>query len=327
MADSIKRRVTEKLTLQGREEDKKPNSKHRKCVMRHASDKVALHRGGNQKSNRLLYTNKNKRRKHKKGTLDMNDIERAIKFIIENHGSKIDNVISKVDDPELVSGIAKRLMQTCLSGWSLKEDKSFLVSNNTDLKLSTDSWTINESGTINLKNGFAFDFDWLYEFSNACKTLAEGINIKDEDEMDKDSFADMLGNAANVVRKLNDKEVKKYILSAAKQDENIDTINLKNVLEETGINWKFVGADVDEDAVNVFIRVKYSSDGTQDGVVEKKLSIRVKPSADVKEETTGGSGEDKIDLDFGAEESGAIEPEIKPEEPELPELETPGETL
>jgi hypothetical protein len=246
--------------------------------------------------------------------VDMDKVVSAVKHIIEHHGEDIDQVLSSFDDKDLLRMAARKCMATCLSGWSKSENG--IVSENTDMILSSNSWVIAEDGSAQLKNGFKLNYDWLYDLANS-DTISEAV-VVDDSEIDKDSFSDALSNASGLLRKMNDKEIKKYILNAAKNDEDVDVGNLKKILEETGVNWKFVGAEVENEKVNLLIKVRYSKDGTQEGVVEKKLSIEVKPSADVIDATKRERSGDEVDLAFQREAPET--PEI-PEEPELPEIE------
>jgi hypothetical protein len=322
MPDSVKRRVKEKkfehLTPHGIKNDprKKPNSKDGGYQGKtfNPEDKLALHR-----KNPDLYVNKDKKRKEDEQEDNEEESEKkeehavresgkaaeqAAKFIIENHGSPVDDVAQRHGNVPLLNEIANKLLATCMSGWQVDKGIGALVSENTDLKLSTDSWTLEEDGSASLIHGPKFDYDWLYElatYNQKPLTEAMTLNGGGQGYVDPEVFGDALSNAADLVRKLNDKEVKKYILRAAQHDEDVDIRNLKQVLEDTGINWKFLGAEVDGDTINVFIRVKYSVDGTQSGVVEKKLSIEVKPSAEVREtkDYSGSAEQQALDLSFG----------------------------
>jgi len=237
------------------------------------------------------------KKKFKEG-VDMDSIVDAVRHILENHGRDVKEVMAGFEDRELLSKMAKKCLSTCLPGWEQTENG--LMSENTDLVLSDSSWELAEDGSAKLIGGFQFDYDWLYDLSNASLITED---IAAETVMDKDALADTLSNAANLLQKLSDKEVKKYILNAAREDEDVDIMNLKEVLEDTGVNWEFIGAEVSGDKVNLLIRVRYTVDGTQEGVVEKKLSIEVKSGADVKEAGESGLPDDEeVDLAFPSSE-------------------------
>jgi len=240
----------------------------------------------------------------------------TVRYILENHGKNVKKVMANCDDKEMLSKMAKKCMATCLSGWEVSGNN--LVSENTDLVLSKNSWQIAEDGTALLEGGFKFDYDWLYSLSNA-DLIKEDVDMN-ETELDVDSFSDTLSNASNLLRKLSDKEVKKYILNAAKTDEDVDLVNLKEILEDTGVNWKFIGAEIDDEKINLLIRVRYTKDGTQEGVVEKKLSIEVKPTADVTDATgeVAQGDDNEVNLTFSPEEASE---EVPVETPEAPETE------
>jgi len=244
--------------------------------------------------------------KHIKEGVKM-DVVNTIKYIIENHGKNIKSVAGSFEDKEMLSKMAQKCMATCLSGWT--ESGNELVSENTNLVLSKDSWQIAEDGSAKLHGGFGFDYDWLYDLTNA-DLIREDIDIDEtETELDIDTFSDTLSNASNLLRKLSDKEIKKYVLNAVKSDEDVDLMNLKEVLEDSGVNWKFIGAEIIDEKINLLVRVRYTKDGTQEGVVEKKRSIEVKPIADVTD-TTGDIGTDRDEIDLGFSER---EPEERPE--------------
>lgn len=252
--------------------------------------------------------------KYYKEGVDMDSIVNAIHYILENHGKNVRQVINGYKDKETLSKMAKKCMATCLGGW--EEVDGEIVSENTDLVLSKNSWAIAEDGSAMLKGGFKFDYDWLYNLSNAS-ILNEEIDSIETSEIDKDSFSDTLSNASNLLRKLSDKEVKKYILNAAKSDEDIDLMNLKEVLEDTGVNWRFIGAEISGEKINLLIKVRYSKDGTQEGVIEKKLSVEVKPTADVTETSVNDEiNNDDIDLAFPSSESESEMPMERSKDPE-----------
>jgi hypothetical protein len=299
------RKIKSKNAIGDKEKDpnRKTGSKYGKRKRAKMDPKPHLNRKSAAKKS-------SKNKKDDSGVNEMSDISNATRYLIENHGMPLHGVVASFNDPSLLSKVAQKCMTTCLSGWSSED--GFLVSENTDLQLSCDSWDIAEDGSAQLKNGFKFDYDWLYELSNS--TISEDVDVINEQiedqELDPDTFSDTLSNASSLLRKMSDKEVKKYILNAAQGGE-ININNLRKVLEETGVNWKFVGAEVDGDKINLSIKVKYSVDGTQDGVVEKKLSVEVKPSADVREEESD-VGDDELDLGFGSEEP--IEGELETNE-------------
>ena len=277
--------------------NKKTGSKFGKRLAARKDPKPKLHR----------------RSKHKrlKG-VDMNDVVSAIKYIIEHHELDIDDVIKNfTGNKEILSEAAKKCMLTCLNEW--KETDNGIIAENFNMVLSKNSWKIAPDGSVQLINGFKFNYDWLYNLANSIIT-EDKMSELEYQYIDKDSFADTLTNAAGLLRKMTDKEIKKYILNAAKQGEKIDINHLKEILEETGVNWKFIGAEVDEDRINLLVRVKYSVDGTQEGVVDKKLKIEVKPSADVTE-ASDKSKSDELDLAFTSENKVDLEeePETKHE--------------
>jgi len=157
---------------------------------------------------------------------DMSDVIDAVKYLIENHGRNVRSILRGFQDKKLLSRIATKCMSTCLTGW--KTSGADLISDNTNMVLSGQSWKVLEDGRAGLKNGFEFDYDWLYDVANG-NVITEDI---DETEVDVDTFSDTLSNASNLLRKLSDKEIKKYILNAAKNEEDVDMANLKEVLEE-----------------------------------------------------------------------------------------------
>ena len=272
--------------------DKKPNTKPKsgsKADRRRTKDPT--------KVGQLHRRPGNKKKIKTKGEL-MDDIIRVVQYIIENHGKNINTVMEHYKDKKMLSQVAQKCMSTCLSGWT--ETENGLVSENTNLVLSKKSWEIDEDGSAKVRNGFKFNYDWLYDLSN--NPINEDIDAMGVVGIDKDSFSDTLSNASNLLRKLSDKEVKKYILNAAKGDEDVDLMNLKEILEDTGVNWDFAGSEINDDRINLFIKVRYTKDGTQEGVVEKKLSIEVKPTADVTDATDTGIERNKdIDLTFAPE--------------------------
>jgi hypothetical protein len=221
----------------------------------------------------------------------------AILFLIENH-KRGSHVLQSFPDQDMLTLTAKKCMSTCLKGWQIADEG--LISENTDLILSKESWVILEDGSAALQDGFQFDYDWLYSVANS--TLITESSIPNS-EIDTDMFADTLTNASSILRKLSDKEVKKYILNAAR-DEDTDIMNLKEILEETGINWKFTGAEIEDEKINLIINVRYSKDGTQEGVIQKKLSIEVKPSADVTERDSTTKEPNELDLSFNRKPEG-----------------------
>lgn len=317
--DRIVAKIDERLNNIGKDKEKDPN---RKTGSKYGKNKLKNHKGRVRKARTdprpKLQRRQGSRIDFREGVVM--DVINAVRYILENHGRKIDEVVSGYNNKELLSKMARKCMSTCLSGW--QEAEHGLISDNTDLVLSRNSWEITEEGTARLRNGFKFDYDWLYDLSNA-QLITEDI---DETALDKDSFSDALSNAANLLRKLSDKEVKKYILNAAKEDEDVDLMNLKEVLEDTGVNWKFIGAEISGDKVNLLVRVRYTKDGTQEGVIEKKLSIEVKPGADVRDATSGDETSDKeVNLAFpGGESEGDIERPIMSnlkEKEDLPEPE------
>ena len=220
------------------------------------------------------------------------DLARAVQYLLENHKRDVRQTLQHCPDPQGLSEIAANLMSTCFAGW-IQTDHG-LISEHSELVLSN-NWALQKDGHVKLGNSFQFDYDWLYQIAN-YGLLTEAIDDM-ETLPDQDAFADALANASGLLRKLSDKEVKKYVLNAAKSDENIDITNLKEILEDTGVNWKFVGGEISGETINLFIKVKYSADGTQGGVVEKKLGIEVKPSADVIE-TERSQPDDELDLSF-----------------------------
>ena len=261
--------------------NKKTGSKNGKRKRGRKDPRPKLHR----KANRNL--NKDKKPVEEDFTMDVID---AIKFLIENHKCS-SHALQSFPNQDVLKRTAKKCMATCFKGWELADDG--LVSENTDLILSKESWMILEDGTAALQGGFQFDYDWLYNVVNSS-LITESIS---GEEIDSDMFADTLTNASAILRKLSDKEVKKYIRSAARS-EDTDVMNLKEILEETGINWKFIGAEIEDERINLIINVRYSKDGTQEGVIQKKLSIEVKPSADVTETDSTTKEPDELDLSF-----------------------------
>lgn len=291
--DRIVAKVDERLNNIGKDKEQDPN---RKTGSKYGKRKRAR-KNPKPKLNRKQGSRKDFNKETKTEEINMS-IVKAAKYIIENHGKDVNEIANKYGDVDTLKLVASKCMATCLGGWKVSEQG--LVSENTNMVLSKDSWVIAEDGSAKLENGFKFNYDWLYDLANVNpgSTITEDI---DETEMDTDIFSDTLTNAAAILRKLSDKEIKKYVLNAAKEDEDVDIMNLRDIIEETGVNWKFIGAEVDGDKVNLFVRVKYTKDGTQEGVVEKKLSIEVKPSADVsyveKEEIT----DDDVNLEFKPE--------------------------
>lgn len=339
--ERLEKAIDKRLNNAARDKKRRPNTKPKsgsKADRRRTHDpkqKVRLHRRpGNKKKiedhpdKPEDKSDKDEKKKDKKKIKEgvRMDIVGAIRYILENHGQDVDQVVSNYNDKKALATVATKCMATCLSGW--KETEFGLVSEHTDMVLSKNSWVVAEDGSAELENGFKFDYDWLYELSNATKTLTEAVDSIDDQVRDQDAFSDTLTNAAALLRKLSDKEVKKYILNAAKQEDDVDVMNLKEVLENTGVNWKFVGAEVDGEKINLLIKVKYSTDGTQEGVVEKKLSIEVKPSiADVTE--TEKISDKELNLSFAQPyESEPNESEEKPEtDDEREEIEIEGEDL
>jgi len=313
--ERIKKNIDKRLEAAGNK-DRKPNTKPKsgsKADRRRTKDpskRVRLNRRPGAK--RTIKPEEDKDTQTE-GVM-MSNIVDTIKYIIENHGKNVSDVANNYGDKETLSKMAQKCMATCLSGWA--ESDGELVSENTNLVLSMGSWEIAEDGSAQLHGGFKFDYDWLYNLANA-NLIKEDMDVDDvdEQEIDKDIFSDTLSNASNLLRKLSDKEIKKYVLNAVKSDEDVDVMNLKEILEDTGVKWKFVGAEIENEKINLIVRVRYTKDGTQEGVVEKKLSIEVKPIADVTD-TTGDieSNENEIDLSFGAEKE--LETGSEPKDPE-----------
>ena len=303
VTDAIDERLANLTKRSGTSKESNPNLK--------TGSKFGKKARGRRNPKPVLHRKPGNRQSFGEG-VDMSNIVDTIRYIIENHGADPKEVLAQYHNRPMLVEAAKKCMASCLSGWERTEDG--IVSENTNMILSPDSWRISDDGSVELVNGFRFDYDWLYSIA-ASDTIKEAVEAP-MSSVDKDQFADALSNASNLLRKLSDKEVKKYILNAAKNDENVDLMALKEVLEDTGVNFKFIGAEIDGDKINLLIKVRYSKDGTQEGVMEKKLSIEVKPSADVVDRTESDISKNEVDLDFQEPPEPELEPELEPE-PEL----------
>lgn len=260
--------------------EKKPSAndggEHRRLRKMSSTIKRIHRRGANYDSSRRCKRNKMK-------------MKEAIEIILANHGDSIEQMLEESNDINAISLAARNLITTCLGGWSCQDN--YMISQDNKIRLPANQWSLNEDSTITNKMGVSLNYDWLYDVvQKTDKILCE----ENQKSIDKNLLADTLSNAASVVRRMSDNNVIKYVISAAKQDGTEDISKLRDVINDTGINWKITGADINGDKIYIHLKVKYSTDGTQKGVVGKNLEIEVRPSDIVREEPS----EEELNLEF-----------------------------
>lgn len=232
-------------------------------------------RGANYDSKK----SKRNRRKNK-----MNETKTALKVILDNHNRDISSIIESVDDPSHIAATAKNLMKTCLGGWSYNDEQTSLLSGDKSLVVSASMFYLTEDSTIKPKNhNLELNYDWLYKLATAAD---QAINEESKtygtryQEFNIDQISDALSNASKVLKSLNDEQIKQYILEYEANRGEANLKILKSVLEDADKtpNWRLEDVEIDGTMVHIIIRVKYTLDGTEKGVVDRKLSIEVRPS-------------------------------------------------
>jgi len=243
------------------------------------ASRIAVRRKGADYVSRLA-----KIRKVKESTMDETaKTIRALELIVNNAGEDVNKVIQLCEDKEVLAGVARSLMMTCLQGWKLV-DNAYVHDNG--LKFDANSFVLNEDTSLSPRIGISFDYDWLYDLATAAETLTEAVRSG----IDPDKLTRVLSNTIDVLASLDDNKIKEYILEREKAAGKADIKLLQQVFKDKniGINWRLEkwgpGESTDEHpTVNLIIRVKYSTDGTINGLVEKILNVTIEPGQRVTE--------------------------------------------
>lgn len=205
-------------------------------------------------------------------------LEHVLATIVKRHGQTPSTVIEEAGDPTMVSTIAKQLMKTFMRGWK-QEGNAFVYKDGVTFPAS--SFQLREDTSLTPAT-MKLDFDWLYELASAADVVTEDSYGSSVQDLDINRLADTLWNASKLLRSLSDNEVKKYILDrahAAGQNTKI----ISQSLDDVGVNWRLENIKINGMVIDVIIRVKYSEDGTNNGVVEKTLSVEVRPGNEVRD--------------------------------------------
>lgn len=228
----------------------------------------------------------NKAKRTKRRLSKMDETVKIIRSIIDNHKGDVHSVIESVDDVNELSKVAKNLMKTCLGGWSRSGD--MLVSSDNTLQVHSQSFDLMEDTTLRPKRGVSLNYDWLYRLASAADHIVNEEEItygSRYQEFSIDRISDALSNASKVLKGLDDDQIKKYILEQEASEGDVNIRLLRDVLDDADKtpNWRLEKVKVEGSSVHIIIRVKYSRDGTEKGIVDKHLSIEIRPSHAVEE--------------------------------------------
>jgi len=237
-------------------------------------------------------------------------MKEAVELIIKHAGGNIARAISEASDEcrKDLALIARSMVAISLKNW--KEDGDYLISSvNESLRLCKDNWRLNEDTTISHKSGKVIDPDWLYNLAmvaegknknysmcwkcewvgstdgldktnsgtHKCpKCKADLHESRIAEENDPQSHGKNFSRAGSILNSLDNNTVMNYLEDAVSAEMNPQEASKQRaVWEETGINWRYISTDVSGDDIVIRLQVKYTTDGSQEGVKQKDLAIRV----------------------------------------------------
>jgi len=210
-------------------------------------------------------------------------MKEAIEFIAKFHDQDISEAINSITDKKGLADLARRMMAINLGGWKQQDDK--LVFGEGALSVSAANWNLHKAGTISPKSGRQISNDWLYNLSVLAEqednTKTATADKPDNADTDKDVklFGVNFARAGSILNTLDSNGVMNYLQDAVRGEHNTEEAErMRRIWETTGINWRFEDAKIQQGDIILIIKVKYSTDGTQEGVKERTLSIRVQPT-------------------------------------------------
>lgn len=224
----------------------------------------------------------------KSGNHDPNrkpNMNEAIEFISKHHGEDINNIIEQVQDRCALAKLARKMMAVNFRGW--RQDGDYMVFGEDEVKLPSSHWSITEDSRLKSKNKIAIDNEWLYKLAIlAEQEEKESVSLgSDEGPLDPKDMGSIFSKAGSILYALDDNRVMNYLEDAIRSKENTEEASRqRSIWESTGINWRLEDVELLGNDVSMRLKVKYSSDGTQQGVSEKILTVRLQdtPETDLK---------------------------------------------
>ncbi|MBD3407225.1 MAG: hypothetical protein GF411_13985 [Candidatus Lokiarchaeota archaeon] len=224
----------------------------------------------------------------KSGNHDPNrkpNMDEAIKFIAKYHGQDVGQIIEQVEDRTALARLARKMMAINFRGWHKDGDQ--VVFGEGEVKLPSSQWAVTEDSRLKSNSETTIDNEWLYKLAILAeqddKATIEQNNSKGS--LDPKDVGSMLSKAGSILHGLDNNRVMNYLEDAIRSEKNTEeAAKQRSIWESTGINWRLEGVELLNDDVAMKLKVKYSSDGTQEGVTEKILTVRLQntPETDLK---------------------------------------------